>query len=566
MSQQTSGLFQVSTNQGSLNSQFTITQIQQTVTITVDTVTLLDSNFTQFNCTNINRVSRFETKANLPSEIVSPSSNLFEIRINNIYVAGMILVNDITGNLNSIEVFTSPPVLPDEMIEAGLANTSVGSLKTFDTTEIKSLYLRVPGPLPVTPPVPSDFISVIFESNSNKNRVIIEVPSEIPPATYEIWSQYDFTSNFYYSLGTFTINFYNQNVISGPFNTILEITTNDPTVFPYINLYSSSNGDYYWIASRTQVGNTFTYTATIDEMPDPNISNPANTVPPLFYYETYLAYNNDEGYQRVSNFEITATPEPSPTTPISPTTIQQNQNVTLNGTNLDTVTRVELIGSSFFVNIISSSPTSLVIDTSGVPPGTYQVYVYSQNVAVLFGTLIILGNTIICFKEDTKIACLKDNMETDIFIQNLKSGDLVKTYNHGYLPVNVVGRNICYNPKNAQRLKSRLFKLKKEKYPSLKEDLIVTGCHSILESTISQSKGEELMDINKRIYTTDELIRLPAYLDDRSDPYVDECGDINVYHVALGNDEGRNYGIYANGLLVESCFIPRIKNEMKIIS
>jgi hypothetical protein len=192
------------------------------------------------------------------------------------------------------------------------------------------------------------------------------------------------------------------------------------------------------------------------------------------------------------------------------------------------------------------------------PAGSF----YLTNITVFE---VVDPPTPICFKEDTKISCLQDNNETDIFIQNLKSGDLVKTYKHGYLPVNVVGRNICYNPKNAQRLKSRLFKLKKEKYPSLKEDLIVTGCHSILESTISQSKGEELMEVNKRIYTTDELIRLPAYLDDRSDPYLDEYGDINVYHVALGNDESRNYGIYANGLLVESCFIPRIKNEMTVL-
>jgi hypothetical protein len=201
-----------------------------------------------------------------------------------------------------------------------------------------------------------------------------------------------------------------------------------------------------------------------------------------------------------------------------------------------------------------------------IPDGQYNILLTNSSGTSIFGQITI-GDTpfVICFKGDTKIACLQDNVETDIFIQNLKSGDLVKTYKHGYLPVNIVGKNICYNPKNNMRLKSRLFKLKKEKYPSLKEDLILTGCHSILEHTVSQSKGEELMEVNKRIYTTDELIRLPAYLDDRSDPYVDEYGDINVYHVALGNDDGRNYGIYANGLLVESCFIPRIKNEMTII-
>jgi hypothetical protein len=171
----------------------------------------------------------------------------------------------------------------------------------------------------------------------------------------------------------------------------------------------------------------------------------------------------------------------------------------------------------------------------------------------------------ICFKEDTKISCLKNNIETDINIQNLRSGDLVKTFKDGYLPVNVVGKDICYNPKNNMRLKSRLFKLKKEKYPSLKEDLIVTGCHSILVSNLSSKEEEEINKEYGKIYVTDGMYRLPAYLDERSDIYKDECGEINVYHVALGENERKNYGIYANGLLVESCFIPRVKNEMTLL-
>jgi hypothetical protein len=167
----------------------------------------------------------------------------------------------------------------------------------------------------------------------------------------------------------------------------------------------------------------------------------------------------------------------------------------------------------------------------------------------------------ICFNIGTKISCFNSSIE----VQNLKKGDLVKTVRDGFLPVNAVGKIICYNPKNSERIKSRLYILRKEKYPELEKDLIVTGCHSILVPYLSSEKQEELNTINGKIYVTDGMYRLPTYLDDKSDIYDDEYGDINVYHIALGEDEHRNYGIYANGLLVESCFIPKVRNQMTLV-
>ncbi len=204
-----------------------------------------------------------------------------------------------------------------------------------------------------------------------------------------------------------------------------------------------------------------------------------------------------------------------------------------------------------------------------VPSGSFYIVLeYGTNPSVVYA--FSFDNTItippICFKENTKISCLKDNKEIDIFIQNLKKGDLVKTFKNGYLPVNVVGKSNCYNPKNTNRMKSRLYKLSKDKYPELTEDLVVTGCHSILVDYISSDKKEQIKSEMGRLYVTDNKYRMPAFLDERSDIYTEEYGDIDVYHVALGDDESRNYGIYANGLLVESCFIPRVKNEMIVIS
>jgi hypothetical protein len=176
-----------------------------------------------------------------------------------------------------------------------------------------------------------------------------------------------------------------------------------------------------------------------------------------------------------------------------------------------------------------------------------------------------ITSNVICFKSDTNILCLKNNEETEMKIQDLRAGDIIKTLKDGYLPINVIGKDVCYNPKSNERIKSRLYKLTKEKYPELKEDLIITGCHSILVDYITDEQRSKINKDLGRVYVTDNKYRLMTYLDDRSEVYTEECGDIDVYHVALGSDENRNYGIYANGLLVESCFIGRVRNEMTLI-
>jgi hypothetical protein len=85
------------------------------------------------------------------------------------------------------------------------------------------------------------------------------------------------------------------------------------------------------------------------------------------------------------------------------------------------------------------------------------------------------------------------------------------------------------------------------------EPLILTGCHSILVDWITQEQGEKTMEEFGRIFQTDDKIRLCSYLDEKSTIY-EIPGTYTIYHFALENDDYyRNYGIYANGLLVESC-------------
>ena len=177
-----------------------------------------------------------------------------------------------------------------------------------------------------------------------------------------------------------------------------------------------------------------------------------------------------------------------------------------------------------------------------------------------FAKLMVAGLTyqqvydaITCFGENTKIMCCVDGEEKEVLVQNIRNGTLVKTLLHGYVPVHMIGTSKIHNLANNERYEERLYVCKKEKYPEVTEDLIITGCHSILVDNITDEQRANLMRVMKDIYVTDSKYRLIASLDERAEPYACE-GIFNIYHFALENDSYyKNYGVFANGLLVESC-------------
>ena len=161
-----------------------------------------------------------------------------------------------------------------------------------------------------------------------------------------------------------------------------------------------------------------------------------------------------------------------------------------------------------------------------------------------------------CFLEGSKILCLKDNSEVYIPIEQLQKGDLVKTLLNDYLPVEVIGSSIIkYEPKIILHPKDRLFILSKDKYPELFEDLILTGAHSILVDDLTDDQKKRTIGILNELYVTDYKYRLMACLDDKTSDY-EYNDDQTIWHIALKNENYYgNYGIYANGLLVESVSI-----------
>jgi hypothetical protein len=162
----------------------------------------------------------------------------------------------------------------------------------------------------------------------------------------------------------------------------------------------------------------------------------------------------------------------------------------------------------------------------------------------------------ICFKEGTKILCrLSDKEDIYVPIERITDNTYVKTWKHGYRRVKYILQSQIYN--SSVRTINKLFRMSKNKYPELTEDLYITGSHAILRDSLTdweQWKMETLQEKFNIDYTLtiDGKNKLIAYFDDRFEEYNEE-GLVTIYHLVLeSKTKDRNYGIYANGILVES--------------
>jgi hypothetical protein len=157
-----------------------------------------------------------------------------------------------------------------------------------------------------------------------------------------------------------------------------------------------------------------------------------------------------------------------------------------------------------------------------------------------------------CFLEGSKLLCLVGSEETYVPIEQMRPGTLVKTRLNGFKPVDMIGHSKIYNPANTMRSANRLYTLSKSAYPELVEDLVLTGYHSVLTDTLTDEQRKQTIEHVNDIYVTDNKYRLLACVDDRAQPYGVE-GTFPIWHLALENDNYyMNYGIWANGLLVET--------------
>ena len=152
------------------------------------------------------------------------------------------------------------------------------------------------------------------------------------------------------------------------------------------------------------------------------------------------------------------------------------------------------------------------------------------------------GN-VTCFNYDTKILC-----ENDIYrpIQDLKKGDIVKTYKYGYRKIDMIGKNKMVN--NPDSKFNCMYKT---------GDLIITGGHSILVDSLTEDQLEKYKRDNifqngdeKKI--DDKYLLLASY-SDRFEKILDN-NTYTYYHFTLENDGNNDarYGVWADGILTET--------------
>lgn len=274
---------------------------------------------------------------------------------------------------------------------------------------------------------------------------------------------------------------------------------------------------------------------------DVNTNNPASNWTSISTNSPYLlsTYNSElyNPKSMVVNTTSYSTSEglfqPDYTYSIINVTNQSSAQISINATN----------GVLDFSNV--SSDSSIVTNViSSKYDANNKMYNYNINTFTLTYS--------ICFKEDSEILCLIDNKETYVKIQDMKPNMLVKTYNEGYVPIYSIGWFHLTNEVNedGNRHPNGLFELTKEKYPQLTNNLVLTGRHSILVKDLNK---EEIIDHSfHKNWKIQEHYKLPCFANKNAIQY-QENGLFKIWSFCLkADDSSKNFGIYANGLLVES--------------
>lgn len=157
---------------------------------------------------------------------------------------------------------------------------------------------------------------------------------------------------------------------------------------------------------------------------------------------------------------------------------------------------------------------------------------------------IYYTSTPLCYEKNTLILVLENNEEVYKKVCELKVGDLVKTYKHGYKKIKII-KSFKYKVFSKDNDANYLYRMKEN-------GVILTGGHSILVDNFSEE--EEKLD-KKYGFTQniEDKKLLLACISNRFEK-IDDDKEYELYHFSLENDNpSKHYGVYINdGILSES--------------
>ena len=174
------------------------------------------------------------------------------------------------------------------------------------------------------------------------------------------------------------------------------------------------------------------------------------------------------------------------------------------------------------------------------------LYNYTAILGSVTGQGVYYSLNTLCYEKNTLILVLENEVEIYKKICELKVGDIVKTYKHGYKKIKMI-KSFDYNTANITRLKRCMYKMKDH-------NIIVTGKHGILVDEINQSEIKNIKKCGISIRYIDDKQVLPACASEKFEKITD-IFEFELWHFVLENDdESKNYGIYITDcILSESC-------------
>lgn len=157
---------------------------------------------------------------------------------------------------------------------------------------------------------------------------------------------------------------------------------------------------------------------------------------------------------------------------------------------------------------------------------------------------------IVGFAEGTMILCKVGDAEQSIAVQDLRKGSLVKT-SQGLHAVDIVASRAVTIPESTNRSADRLYTLSKDKFPTLTQDLSISGRRAILVDKATDAEKKCTLDAMGHLSVIHAKFCLPACV--HTDAALSNTvGAVTLYNFSLDTHEPRKaYGVYANGLLVD---------------
>jgi len=214
---------------------------------------------------------------------------------------------------------------------------------------------------------------------------------------------------------------------------------------------------------------------------------------------------------------------------------------------------------------ISSPPSTYNTINGIVAPATGSIKLNSANSELLYSTngftYIQYGGTYVfskndplscCFSEGTRILGLTAQLKEEYrLVQDLLIGDFIKSYLHGYRKVSKILKGFFANNPTEHGVANCMYIMSKTEDNGLIEDLTLTRNHGVLVEKLTEDEEKKVDKNNLPI-----IDGLLSIITSDSDKFVkvEDTNVYNYYHFSLDGDgdNDRRFGVYANGLLVET--------------